>query len=367
MDESDSLIHFDKNGICDHCNNYFKNIEPNWPFKNGKANDLYEIVKKIKKAKPKGSKYDCLMGISGGVDSSYMAYFAKEKLGLNPMLYHIDAGWNSDIAVSNIEKVCNTLELDLNTEVINWKEMQDLQRSFFLAKVCHIDTPQDHAFMAGIYRYAVENGFKYILNGGNISTECIREPLEWHYHASDLIQLKDIHNKYGKVELKTFPQVSIFKYRLLYKYVYGIKQVRFLDYIDFDKKNAIKTLQDKFNWTPYKEKHYESRFTKFYEGFWMYEKFGFDIRKAHYSSLILTGQISRDEALQKLKQKPYSEEELKVDFKFVADKLNFSEKELKLLFEGENKSFKDYKNANSLIDKGAKIMRFLKLENKQFR
>ena len=367
MDTTDSLIQFDEEGICDHCNNFYINIEPSWPLYNSTFEELKRQAIKIKESKPKNSDYDCLIGISGGVDSSYMAYYAKDVLGLNPMMYHIDAGWNSDIAVSNINKVINKLGLDLYTEVINWEEMKDLQRSFFLSQVSHIDTPQDHAFMSGIYRFARENNFKYILNGGNISTECIREPLEWHYHASDLRQIKDIHKRFGKIKLATFPLVSIFVYKIFYRFFLNIKQIRPLDYIEFKKQDAINFLKKEFDWQPYKEKHYESRFTKFYEGYWMLEKFRYDIRKAHYSSLILTNQMSREEALQKLKEKPYSEEEIENEFRFIAEKLDFEVYELKELFKGKNKSFKDYKHSNNLIDLGVKLSTFLGLEKKLFR
>ena len=367
MDTSDSLIQFDKAGVCDHCNNFYNNIKPSWPLYSSNKDVLLKQIEKIKKDKPKKSNYDCLIGISGGVDSSYMAYYAKEVLGLNPMLYHIDAGWNSDIAVSNINKIVDKLGLDLYTEVINWEEMKDLQRSFFLSQVSHIDTPQDHAFMSGIYRFAKENNFKYILNGGNISTECIREPLEWHYHASDLRQIKDIHSKFGKIKLKSFPLVSIFVYKIYYRFILSIKQIRPLDYINFKKQDAIDFLKKEFDWIPYKEKHYESRFTKFYEGYWMLEKFGFDIRKAHYSSLILTDQMKREEALIRLEERPYDSNEIENEFRFVAEKLDFEVKELKEIFKSENKSYKSYKNSNSFIDLGVKISTFLGLEKKLFR
>lgn len=367
MDTTDSLIQFDEKGVCDHCNNFQKNIKSSWPLYNSTFEELKRQATKIKNLRPKNSEYDCLIGISGGVDSSYMAYYAKEVLGLNPMMYHIDAGWNSDIAVSNINKVINKLGLDLYTEVINWEEMKDLQRSFFLAQVPHLDTPQDHAFMSGIYRFAKDNNFKYILNGGNISTECIREPLEWHYHASDLRQIKDIHKRFGTKKLETFPLVSIFVYKIFYRFFLNIKQIRPLDYIDFKKQNAIDFLKKEFDWQPYKEKHYESRFTKFYEGYWMLEKFGYDIRKAHYSSLILTNQMSREEALEKLKEKPYSKEEIENEFRFIAEKLDFEVHELKELFIGKNKSFKDYKHSNNFIDLGVKISTFLGMEKKLFR
>lgn len=366
MDTSDSNILFDKFGVCDHCNNYFNNILPNWHPNEIGEKKLNKIIEKIK-FDGRNKPYDCLMGISGGVDSSYMAYLAKVKFGLRPLIFHIDAGWNSQQAVNNIEKIIDKLGLDLHTEVINWEEMKDLQASFFKANVCHIDTPQDHAFVAALYNFAAKNGFKYILNGGNISSECVREPLEWHYHASDLLQIRDIHSKFGKKELKTFPLASIFKYRIFYKYFKRIQVIKPLDFIPFEKEKAMKFLESEFGWQRYAQKHYESRFTKFYEGYWMLEKFGFDIRRAHYSSLILTGQMSREEAIQKISTKPYDSESIKDDFEYIATKLDFSVEELRELFYSQKKTYKDYKNSMTLIELGMKVMRLLGFERKLIR
>jgi len=366
MDTSDSHIIFDSNGVCDHCNNFIDNIKPNWKTDESGKKDLNKIIDKIKK-EGKDKDYDCLMGISGGVDSSYMAYLAKVELGLNPLIFHIDAGWNSQQAVNNIEKIIDKLDLDLHTEVINWEEMKDLQASFFKANVCHIDTPQDHAFVAALYNFAAKHGFKYILNGGNISSECVREPLEWHYHASDLMQIKDIHSKFGKIQLTTFPLSSVFKYKIYYKYFKGIKVIKPLDFIPFEKEKAITFLEKEFGWQRYAEKHYESRFTKFYEGYWMLEKFGFDIRRAHYSSLILTNQMTRQNAISKISSKPYDLNKINEDFEYIANKLDFTVDELRELFESEKKSYRDYKNSMIFIEFGIKIMRFFGLENKLIR
>jgi N-acetyl sugar amidotransferase len=363
MDTTAPGISFDENGKCEYCQNFYNNILPNWKTDESGWESLMRIVEKIKED-GKNKDYDCLMGISGGVDSSYMAYFAKVKLGLRPLIFHIDAGWNSQQAVNNIEKIIDKLELDLHTEVINWEEMKDLQAAFFKAQVCHIDTPQDHAFVAAMYNFASKNGFKYILNGGNISSECVREPLEWHYHASDLRQIRDIHKIYGTIPLKTFPLANIFKYRIYYKYVKGIRVVKPLDYIPYEKEKSMQFLETEFGWQRYEQKHYESRFTRFYEGYWMPAKFGYDIRLAHYSSLILTNQMTRLEALEKVKTLPIDKETAKADFEYVATKLGFTLEEFKALFEAQNKSYRDYKNNMFFIDLGIRIMRLLGLERK---
>lgn len=361
MDTTDPNINFDERGWCDYCNNYHKNILPNWHPNAEGERELMKVIDRIKK-EGEGKSHDCIIGMSGGVDSSYVVYIAKEKFGLRPLIFHVDAGWNSQQAVNNIEKMVDGLNLDLHTEVINWEEMKDLQLAFFKAQVPHVDTPQDHAFFAGLYNFAAKNKIKYILTGANYSTECVREPLEWHYHASDLVQLKDIHRKFGKRPLKTFPLADIFTYKLYYRFIKGVKVVKPLNSVPYIKEEAMQELVDKFGWQKYAHKHYESRFTRFYEGYWLPKKFGYDKRRAHFSSLILTNQMTREEALQKIAVSPYDDHAAEQDMEFVAKKLEIPVEELKELMRGKNKSYRDYKSRMPLINFATQILRALGIQ-----
>ena len=366
MDTSAPKIVFDKYGICEYCNNYKNNILSHWNPKGMGEEKLEPILSKIIK-EGENKSHDCLIGVSGGADSSYLVHLAKKKLGLNPLIFHVDAGWNSKISVNNIEKLIDSLGLDLFTEVVDWTEMQDLQLSFFKAQVPHLDAPQDHVFFASLYNFAVKHKIKYILTGGNFSTECIREPLDWIYHASDLCQLKDIHKKHGSIPLKTFPTADIFKHKLYYRYIKGMRVIRPLDYFPYNKAEAMLELKNKYDWLPYVHKHYESRFTRFFEGYWLPNKFGYDKRKTHFSSLILTKQMTREDALSKLLQPAYDPDEMKKDFEFVAKKLSLTTESLQDLMDGENKTFKDYKNNMFAINIGTKILTLLSKNHQIFK
>ncbi len=361
MDTSDSQISFDDEGVCDHCRTFDRDIKPNWDTSEVGWEKISNIAKRIKAA-GSGKEFDCIIGMSGGIDSSYLVYLAKERLGLRPLVFHVDAGWNSQQAVNNIEQITERLNLDLYTEVIDWEEMKDLQLSFFKSGVPHIDTPQDHAFFATMYRFANKHGIKHILTGGNYSTECIRNPLEWMYFQSDSRQIKDIHKKFGENKLIKFPLTNILWHKIYLPYIKGIKVYRPLDYMPYNKEEATKLLVDKYAYQRYAQKHFESRFTRFYESYWLPEKFGFDTRKVQYSSLILTGQMTRDEAIEKLKSPAYDPENIDQDFEYIANKLGISVETLRSYFDAPNKTYKDYKNQQSLYKIGSKVMRLLRLE-----
>jgi len=361
MDTTDSKITFDENGVCDHCNTFYTQIRPNWHPDNQGERELQQIVSKIKEA-GKNKEYDCILGMSGGIDSSYLLYLAKEKLRLRPLVFHVDAGWNTQLAVNNIEQLIEKLNLDLFTEVIDWEEMKDLQLAYFKSGVPHIDVPQDHAFFATMYHFASKYNVKYILTGGNYSTECIRNPIEWMYYQSDSIQLKDIHKKFGTIFLKKYPVTNILWHKFYLPFIKGIKVLRPLDYLPYNKEDAMKLLIDKFGWQPYPQKHFESRFTRFYESYWLPERFGYDTRKVQYSSLILTGQMSREEALEKLKLPAYDRKNIKHEFEYIATKLGITTGELQSYFELPPKTYADYKSQKNIYSLGAEIMRALGLE-----
>jgi N-acetyl sugar amidotransferase len=361
MDTTDNRITFDSEGVCDHCRTFRTQVQPNWHTDERGARALEEIVATIRKAGV-GRDFDCIIGMSGGIDSSYLTYAAKEMMGLRPLVFHVDAGWNSQIAVNNIEKLVDKLGLDLYTEVIDWEEMRDLQLAFFKSGVPHIDTPQDHAFFATMYNFAEQHNVRYILTGANFSTECVRNPVEWMYYQSDSIQLRDIHARFGTRPLERFPITSILRHKVWLPYVKRIRVVRPLNYLPYRKAEAMQLLQERFGWQPYPQKHFESRFTKFYESYWLPKKFGYDTRKVQYSSLILTGQMTREEALARLAEPAYDPASIAQDFEYVATKLGISVEELQSYLDAPNRSYRDYKSQQRIYTVGAGVMRLFGLE-----
>ena len=367
MDTSDSNIQFDVNGVCEYCRNFDENILPNWHTDERGERRLATIADKIRE-EGRGKDFDCIIGLSGGLDSSYLTYIAKEKLGLRPLLFHVDAGWNTDQAVGNIEKLVDGLGLDLYTEVINWEEIKDLQVAFLKSQIAHQDIPQDTAFFATLYKFARQNKIKYVLTGGNFSTECCREPEEWGaYPGIDQTLIHDIHRRFGKVPLKTFPIIDVFVYKIWYKYVHGMRIVKPLDLLPYIKKDAEALLKQRFGWQRFQHKHHESRFTRFFEDYWLSRKFGFDRRRAHFSGLIMTGQMDRAAALERISRPELEEHFLEQEFAYVANKLDLSVAELRAIFAGQNCSCDSYRNKMGLIRLSGRVMSMLGVDRRLYK
>lgn len=365
MDTTDSRIEFDENGVCDHCRNFDKNIKPFWKPQENRFDELEKVAREIRRA-GKGNDYDCILGLSGGADSSYLAYIAVEVMHLRPLVFVVDTGWNLNVAVENIEKIVKGLNLDMYTEVVNWKEMADLQLSYFKASISSCDQPQDHAIFAALYNYAVKHKIKYVLTGSNSATEFIRPPVEWLY-MNDIVMMKDIHRQFGRVPLRTFPMCGMLKYRILYRYIYGMKRIYPLDYVVYDKEKAMEFLHEQYGWTKYENKHYENVFTRFFEGYYLPRKFGYDTRKNVCSNQILTGTMTRDEALEILSQPPYDPDQMELDKEYVAKKMGITAEEFDRIIAQPNRTPTDYKNQMWMIRLGVIISRLLGSENRNLR
>ena len=367
MDTSDSYINFDKYGVCDYCNNFKKTILPEWNFSLGKEKELFKLASNIREENI-NKEFDCILGISGGLDSSYAAYVAKEKMGLRPLLFHVDAGWNTDQAVWNIEKIVDGLGLDLYTEVADWNSIKRMQIAFLKSGIPDQDLVQDAVFFSQLYKYARNNNIKYIFTGSNYSTECCREPEEWGgYLGIDKILFSDIWKKHGDHKPLDFPLIDILTSKIWYQKFLGMKIIFPLNFVIFNKIDSENELKNKFDWKPFKHKHHESRFTRFYEDYWLVKRFGFDKRRAHFSSLIMTGQMTRDEALNRISKPEMSEHFLKQEFEYVAHKLDLTKEELQKLFESPKKYYYHYKNKRWLIGLGTILMRWFRLEKRYFR
>lgn len=361
MDTTDAEITFDTSGVCDHCRTFHSQIEPNWHPNERGQEELQRTLARIRED-GKDRDFDCIIGVSGGVDSSYLTYLATTQFKLRPLVFHVDTGWNSKESVNNVERLIDGLGIELFTEVIDWDEMRDLQLAFLKAAVPHVDTPQDHAIFASMYKFASQHGIRYILTGANFSTECIRNPVEWMYFQSDSTQLRDIHKRFGTAPLRKFPTTNILWHKVYLPYVKGVRVVRPLNYVPYHKEEAIAELVQRLGWQPYPQKHFESRFTAFYEGFWLFEKFGFDVRRVQLSSLILTGQMTREAALETLKRPPMDEATARREFRYVASKLAIDQEELRGYLRAPNRTFRDYRSQAALYAMGAKASRMLGLE-----
>ena len=335
MDTTDPEIIFDENGVCNHCKNAIKLLE----VKRDKSG-FEDKIEEIKKA-GKGKEYDCIIGISGGVDSSYVIYYAK-RLGLRPLAVHVDNGWNTELAVHNIKDLLEKLDIPLYTYVIEWQEFRDLQLAFLKASTPDSEIPSDHAIFAMMYKVAVKYHIKYIINGCNITSESIL-PRKWSYGHEDWGYIKDIHKKFGTKPLLTFPYYSKLDW-IYFIFVRRIESVSLLNFIDYDKEEAKQFLIDKFGWRDYGGKHYESFYTRFYQSYILPIKFGADKRKMHYSSLIVSGQMTREEALEKLKEPLYSENDIEKDIDYFCEKMEISKTEFSEIMNKPKRYFGDYES-----------------------
>jgi len=368
MDTSDSKIIFDSNGVCEYCNNFTSIIKPTWHTDQRGDAELEKLAESIK-ADRRSTDFDCIIGLSGGLDSSYVASVAVEKMGLKPLLVHVDAGWNTDQAVGNIEKLVDGLGLDLYTDVVNWEGVKRMQVAFLRAGIPDQDLVQDAAFFSGLYTFARKFKINHIITGSNYSTECCREPEEWGgYLGIDTMLFNDIWKKYGDgLPNIDFPLVDILTYKIWYQRVCGMKMHHPLNHTPFIKKDAEEELSRKYGWEPFRHKHHESRFTRFYEDYWLPRRFGFEKRRAHFSSLIMTNQMTRVEAISRLKNPEMSELFLTQEFEFIASKLGLATVELQDIFKSPKTTYRDFNNKRELIVRGANLLRKLGLEKRYFK
>jgi len=360
LDESYPGITFDADGICNHYWDFQKVVKSNWrPDATGRK-VLERRVEEIKKAGD-GRDFDCLLGLSGGVDSSYMLHTMVTEFGLRPLVFHVDGGWNSETSVHNIHVLVDKLGIDLYTEVINWEEMRDFQLAWFKSGVPHLDIPQDHAFIAVLYKFAEQYGIRTILNGGNIATECVSMPFQYYYWGTDMSQIRDVIRLFGSVPMRTYPFSSVYRHKLYLRFLKRVKVFKPLNYMPYSKQMAIDLLQREYGWKPYPQKHFESRFTRFYEGYWLPTRFGFDVRRCQLSSLILSGQITRSDAIQELERPTYDKATAREDFEYVATKLRVDPEELTRYHAMPKRYYWDYRNESQILSLAEKLVSLLKI------
>ena len=364
-DTSDEDVTFDENGVCMRCNEYKERILPEWNYGKGHEKELEELIKNIKKG-GQGKKYDCILGLSGGLDSSYMLHLAVKEWGLHPFVFHIDAGWNLPVAEENIKRLTNKLGVELHVEKMNWTEMREMQLAWFRTGLEMLDAPQDHAFIALIDKYSRELGVKYILNGYNIATEIIADPKSWEKGSGptgDGTFMKDVIRKHCNISIKDYTFTNGFKHKFWIPYVLGVKTIKPLNLVPVTRQKMIDVLSKEYGYVPYGQKHFEDLLTKFLEGWWAPTRFGHDIRRAQLSSLVVTGQMTREEALAILKKPPVTEEEGRELFAEVAKKLEISEKEL-MEFHDMSECTEKFRSQEKIYNLGIKLYEALGIEKR---
>ena len=364
-DTSDEDVTFDENGVCMRCNEYKERILPGWNYGKGHEKELEELIKDIKR-KGQGRKYDCILGLSGGLDSSYMLHLAVKEWGLRPFVFHIDAGWNLPVAEENIKRLTNKLGVELHVEKMNWTEMRERQLAWFRTGLEMLDAPQDHAFIALIDKYSRELGVKYILNGYNIATEIIADPKSWEKGSGptgDGTFMKDVIRKHCNISIKDYTFTNGFKHKFWIPYVLGVKTIKPLNLVPVTRQKMIDVLSKEYGYVPYGQKHFEDLLTKFLEGWWAPTRFGHDIRRAQLSSLVVTGQMTREEALAILEKPPVTEEEGRELFAEVAKKLEISEKEL-MEFHDMPECTEKFRSQEKIYNLGIKLYEALGIEKR---
>ena len=347
MDTTDPDISFDEQGICNHCTSFIDRLQSR-KYVKGESEAEWNRYVEVIKQHGKGKQYDCIVGISGGVDSCYTAYLCKQH-GLRALLIHMDNGWDTEIAVNNIITLAKELDFDYMSYVLDWEGFKNIQLAYLKASSVDLEMPTDVAILACIYEVAAKHKIKYIISGGNLSSEGIL-PLHWGYHSyKDMKMYNHIVRKYSNISIKKVPVIGLLK-ESWYRFFYKIKTLYILNYIDFNKDVAKKYLMDNLNWKDYGGKHHESKITAFWQGYVMYEKFGMDYRKAIFSSQICLHQISREDALKKLEERPFSDEKIKEDKKYIAKKFGITNEELEQYLKLPPKTYVDFPNNKKLIE-----------------
>lgn len=366
--KSDPSMVIEANGKCERCNMYESTVKEQWNHGRGHENELQKLIAKIKKA-GEGKKYDCLIGLSGGFDSTYVLHMAVKEWGLRPLVFHVDSGFDLPLGVQNINAICSKLGVDLKVAKIDQEDMRNFQLAMFRTGLACLDIPQDHAFVNMVEQFAVDNNIKYILNGENISTEVFTNPAYWDSvyggGTTDDVFIKDVINKFSPAPLKNYKLTNSYRRKLWLPYVKGVKVVKPLNLIPYDYEAIKKTLFDEYGYIAYPQKHFESLITKFLEAWWYPLRFDYDVRKHQLSSLVVTGQMTREEALDRLSKPSITEDEAREMFKQVADFLKISEEELQFYLDMPLVKGDAYKHGSSwFIKLGVKIMFLLGKEKR---
>lgn len=343
MDTTDPDISFDENGVCNHCHTYDRLVRDYVRDGADGLRELERIAEKIR-GEGKDKKYDCVIGVSGGVDSTYVAFRVKQ-LGLRPLAIHLDNGWDSELAVKNIEETLNRLGIDLYTEVLDWEEFRDLQVSFLKASTPDSEIPTDHAIVALLSNMAEKIGVRYVIVGNNVRTET-HLPRSWSQGHFDWKYISELQKRFGTRPLKTFPHFGFFTY---YRRMLTQKRIEILNYVGYNKKEALRVLQDELGWRYYGGKHYESIYTRFYQGYILPEKFGFDKRRSHLSSLVCSGEVTREQALDELNIPTYAPSMQEEDREYVVKKLGLTDAEFTAIMTAPKKSYWDYPSYGKLM------------------